>query len=76
MQTFSGCCFWCDRKFRNGFAAHLATSRPCMILARALVADTEPELKQAANLLQLNADRICSEEFAKQNPCRTTGFAV
>ncbi len=69
MQPYSGTCFWCGRKFRKGFSAHLAKNRACMILARAIIAEDEPELRQAADLLHVNAERICSEEFAQQQNC-------
>jgi hypothetical protein len=38
-----------------------------MILARAIVAEGEPELAQAAKLLHIHAQRICSDEFARQH---------
>jgi hypothetical protein len=38
-----------------------------MILARALVADGEPELRQAADLLHSHAERICSDDFARRH---------
>jgi hypothetical protein len=68
-RPYSGTCFWCGKRFRQGFSVHLAKSRPCMILARALVAEDEPELRQAADLLHCHAERICSDEFAKQHRC-------
>jgi hypothetical protein len=40
-----------------------------MILARAIIAESEPELRQAADLLHVNAERICSDEFAQQHNC-------
>ena len=40
-----------------------------MILARAMVAENEPELQHAAELLHVNAERICSKEFAEQHHC-------
>jgi hypothetical protein len=40
-----------------------------MILARAIVAETEPELRQAADLLHVHAERICSDDFAKLHHC-------
>ena len=48
-----------------GFTAHLAKNRACMILARAIIAEDEPELRQAADLLHVHAERICSDEFAQ-----------
>lgn len=68
-QPYSGTCFWCGKSFRQGFSAHLAKNRACMILARALIAESEPELRQAADLLHAHAERICSAEFAKQHRC-------
>ena len=68
-QAYKGTCFWCGKKFRRGFTAHLAASRACMILARAMVAEDEPELQQAADLLHCQAERICSDEFAEQHHC-------
>jgi hypothetical protein len=38
-----------------------------MILARAMAADQEPELHQAADLLHMHAERICSDDFAQQH---------
>jgi hypothetical protein len=38
-----------------------------MILARAIVAENEPELHHAADLLRIHANRICSDEFAQQH---------
>jgi len=67
MQPYSGICFWCNKRFRKGYSAHVAKSRPCMILARAIVAEAEPELTQAAGLLHRHANRICSDEFAQQH---------
>jgi hypothetical protein len=68
MQPYSGTCFWCGKKFRQGFTAHLAKNRACMILARALVCE-EPDLHQAADLLHVNVERICSDQFAQQHRC-------
>lgn len=65
-QRCIGWCHWCGRGFREGFARHLAANRACMILARALTAEAEPELQQAANLLHGHADRICSDAFAER----------
>lgn len=65
-QTHIGWCHWCGRGFREGFDRHLASSRSCMILARALIAEAEPELQQAANLLHQNVERICSDAFAER----------
>ena len=69
MRAYSGTCFWCGKSFRQGLSAHLAKSRACMILARAMVAETEPELHQAADLLHAHAERICSDDFARQHRC-------
>ena len=66
-KTYSGRCFWCNKSFRQGFSAHLARNRACMILARAVVAEGEPELAQAAELLHIHAQRICSDAFARQH---------
>ena len=66
-QRYSGRCFWCGKTFRQGFSAHLAKNRACMILARAMVAEHEPELHQAADLLHVHAERICSDQFAEQH---------
>jgi hypothetical protein len=38
-----------------------------MILARALVAEGEPELRHAADLLHVHSERICSNDFARQH---------
>ena len=40
-----------------------------MILARAIIAEDEPDLHQAADLLHVHAERICSDEFAQQHRC-------
>ena len=69
MQPYSGTCFWCNKKFRKGFSAHLDKSRACMILARAIIAEDEPELRQAADLLHVHAERVCSDAFAEQHRC-------
>lgn len=69
MPKYSGRCHWCNKRFPGAYSAHLAASRACMILARAMVAEDEPELRQAADLLHNNAERICSDEFAKQHHC-------
>jgi hypothetical protein len=37
-----------------------------MTLARAISAEREPELHRAAELLHDHAERICSDEFARQ----------
>jgi hypothetical protein len=66
-RIYSSRCFWCNKTFRQGFSAHLAHNRACMILARAIVAEGEPELAQAAKLLHIHARRICSDEFARQH---------
>ena len=66
-KPYSGCCFWCGKTFRKGYSAHLAKNRGCMILARAVVAEQEPELQRAADLLHVNAERICSATFAQQH---------
>ena len=69
MRTYSGRCFWCGKTFRHGFTSHLAKNRTCLILARAIIAEDEPELRQAADLLHCHAERICSDEFAKRHDC-------
>ena len=66
-KAYSGRCFWCGKSFRQGYSAHLAKNRACMILARAFMAEKEPELHHAADLLHVNAQRICSDEFAQQH---------
>lgn len=66
-RPYLGWCAWCGKAFRNGFAAHLTESRACMILARAMVAEGEPEVQQAAGVLHTNAERICSDAFAEQH---------
>ena len=66
-KPYSGRCFWCGKTFRQGFSAHLAKNRACMILARAIVAEGEPDLHQAAHLLHVHAERICSDQFAQQH---------
>lgn len=66
-KPYSGRCFWCGKAFRQGFPKHLTKNRACMILARALVAEAEPELRQAADLLHVHAERICSDAFAQEN---------
>ena len=68
-QPYSGTCFWCGKRFRKGFSAHLSNNRSCMILARAVIAENEPDLHQAADLLHVHAERICSDEFAQQHRC-------
>ena len=40
-----------------------------MILARAIIAEDESELRQAADLLHIHAERICSDQFAQQHHC-------
>jgi len=65
-KPYSGRCFWCGKAFRQGFPAHLAKNRACMTLARAISAEREPELHRAAELLHAHAERICSDEFARQ----------
>ena len=47
--------------------ADLAKNRACMILAKAMAAENEPESHDAADLLHVHADRICSDEFARQH---------
>lgn len=69
MHPYSGTCFWCGKRFRKGFSVHLSNNLACMIFARAIVAEDEPELRRAADLLHVNAERICSAEFAKQHRC-------
>ena len=66
-EPYSGRCFWCDQAFRKGYSAQLAKNRACMILARAMVVEHEPELHQAAHLLHVHAKRICSDQFAQQH---------
>jgi hypothetical protein len=66
-KPYLGWCFWCGKAFRHGFAEHLKENRACMILARAMVATEEPHLQQAAELLHLHAERICSDDFAQQH---------
>ena len=68
-RTYSGTCFWCGKRFNQGFSVHLAKNRACMILARAIIAEDEPELTQAADLLHVHAARICSDKFAQQHHC-------
>lgn len=68
-QPYSGTCFWCNKRFRQGFSKHLAKNRACMVLARAIIVEDEPELRQAADLLHVHAERICSDEFAQQHRC-------
>jgi hypothetical protein len=63
----NGTCFWCGKGFRHGFSAHVKKNRACMILARAFAAEREPELHQAADLLHTQAERICSDDFARQH---------
>ena len=69
VPTYSGTCFWCNKRFRQGFSKHLAKNRACMVLARAIIVEDEPELRQAADLLHVHAERICSDEFAQQHRC-------
>jgi hypothetical protein len=66
-KPYRGRCFWCGKPFRQGFSAHLAKNRSCMILARAIVAEKEPALSQAANQLPVHAQRICSDKFAEEH---------
>ena len=66
-KPYSSRCFWCGKAFWQGFSAHLAKNRACMILARAIVAEQEPQLSQAAHLLHVHAKRICSDAFAQQH---------
>ena len=70
-NAYKGRCFWCGKAFRHGFAAHLAKNRACMILARALMAEGETELHQAADLLHVHAERICADDFARQHHLET-----
>ena len=63
-----GACFWCGKAFRDGYSAHLGRNRACMILARAMVAEGEPELHHAADLLHVHAERICSDDDARHCP--------
>jgi hypothetical protein len=65
-QPYRGWCHWCGKAFRHGFTAHLAENRACMILARAMVAE-QPDLHQAAGILHVHAERICSDAFAQQH---------
>jgi hypothetical protein len=66
-KPYLGWCFWCGKAYRQGFAEHLRENRSCMILARAMAAKQDLELQHAADLLQVHADRLCSEEFAQQH---------
>jgi hypothetical protein len=66
-KTYAGRCFWCGKTFRQGFSAHLAKNRSCMILAGAIVAEKDPALSQAAKLLPVRAQRICADEFAEEH---------